>query len=121
MILALGGSVGPIHSDGERHNDPELHGQISHEVILTANGRLRSLYDTDSGKVNSIHRQANDSVGCGLVIEAKSPSEVVQAISSERADEFMSGVQWHPEWGVDDGLSGMALFRTFVSAGRLHD
>ncbi|MCC7460669.1 MAG: gamma-glutamyl-gamma-aminobutyrate hydrolase family protein, partial [Proteobacteria bacterium] len=67
--------------------------------------------------VNSIHHQAVDKLGDGLVIEAMSEDDVVEAISLETSD-FVLGVQWHPEFmtsGENEKGEGKSIFEYFMS------
>lgn len=47
--------------------------------------------------VNSLHRQAVDQLGEGIVCAARDDSDVIQAIEKS-GHIFMIGVQWHPEY-----------------------
>jgi putative glutamine amidotransferase len=66
--------------------------------------------------VNSLHRQAVDVLGPGLVVSAREPTGVIQAI--EAPDRvFFIGVQWHPEY-LPQRREQRRLFRQLVSAAR---
>ena len=47
--------------------------------------------------VNSLHAQAIDRPADGLFIEALSDDGVIEAVSLPDAQDFVLGVQWHPE------------------------
>lgn len=57
---------------------------------------LERILKTQSVRVNSMHSQAVDEVGKGLIISAKEDNGVVQAIEDPDKDFFL-GVQFHPE------------------------
>jgi putative glutamine amidotransferase len=67
-----------------------------HEVRLA--GKLRDIIGEDAISVNSLHEQALDRLGGGLVAEAWAPDGTVEAVRVAAAPGFALGVQWHPEW-----------------------
>ncbi len=55
-------------------------------------------------KVNSLHTQALNQLGEGVVVEATAPDGTVEAISVKGTPGWVVGVQWHPEyWAHGDG------------------
>jgi putative glutamine amidotransferase len=68
--------------------------------------------------VNSTHHQAVKAVGAGLVVSASSPDGVVEAIEVQAKDQFVLGVQWHPELMVDTVPPNLGIYRTFVHRAR---
>jgi len=48
--------------------------------------------------VNSLHHQAIDRLGHGLIVEALAPDGVVEAISATATAAPVFAVQWHLEW-----------------------
>lgn len=88
-------------------------------VEVAPRTRLRKLLRRPSVEVNSLHRQAVNSPGDGLLVSAcESEDGGVQAIEAE-ADHFLLGVQFHPELLLY--RSDMRrLFRALVSACRIH-
>ncbi|MFO7705236.1 MAG: gamma-glutamyl-gamma-aminobutyrate hydrolase family protein [Halopseudomonas sp.] len=59
--------------------------------------RLWRLLLADSCRINSLHNQAIDRVGDGLVVSGRDLDGIVQAV--EDPDKaFVLGVQWHPEF-----------------------
>lgn len=85
--------------------------QPVHDVLIQPNGRL-----ADFGKkwhVNSLHKQAINTVGERLFVEALAPDGLIEAISLLQ-HPFMIGVQWHPELNyAQDNLSKF-LFTEFI-------
>lgn len=85
--------------------------QPVHDVLIQPDGRL-----ADFGKkwhVNSLHKQAINTVGERLFVEALAPDGLVEAISLLQ-HPFMIGVQWHPELNyAQDNLSKF-LFTEFI-------
>jgi len=69
----------------------------------------------DSGsRVNSLHHQAVDSAGDGLVITAWDRDDIVQGFESTRGP-LRIGVQWHPEY-LPQRADQRRLFGAFVRA-----
>jgi len=68
--------------------------------------------------VNSSHHQAADVVGDGLRVSARSPEDdVIEALENDASeDQFILGVQWHPERTYDDDPNSRALFKALVDA-----
>ena len=67
--------------------------------------------------VNSSHHQAAEVVGDGLRLVAWSPEDgVKEAVEGTLPDQFVLGVQWHPERTYDSEPASRAIFRAFVQA-----
>ncbi|MFW5925865.1 MAG: gamma-glutamyl-gamma-aminobutyrate hydrolase family protein [Myxococcota bacterium] len=67
------------------------------QVRIDASSRLARLLGTTRTWVNSLHRQAVDDLGDGLIVVAREDNGVVQGV--ELPDRpFVLGVQWHPEY-----------------------
>ena len=87
-----------------------------HDVELVEGGALSRLVNgTRSARVNSLHAQAIDRLAPRLAIEARAADGTVEAVRVADARGFALGVQWHPEWLLEDALSG-AVFRAFGQA-----
>jgi putative glutamine amidotransferase len=73
--------------------------------------------------INTIHHQAVDKLGRGLVVEARSvPDNIVEAIRW-RGPSYVFGVQWHPEFMIgptmgDQHLDGSPILTEFLEAAR---
>ncbi len=68
--------------------------------------------------VNSSHHQAAEIAGDGLRVAARSTEDgVIEALEGDApGDQFVLGVQWHPERTYDDDPSSRALFKALVEA-----
>ena len=104
-----------------RHVDREAYDQHSHRIALTPGGGLAALYPgQDEALVNSIHHQAVDRLGDGLVVEAQGVDDgVVEAVRGT-GSHYVVGVQWHPEfhWRRNDRLDPEPLMAEFLRAAR---
>jgi putative glutamine amidotransferase len=126
MNVAFGGSlhqkVHETESYGTHHEDDEqpLESQYgpAHEVKLPQDAILREITGKDRLTVNSLHHQGVDRLGRGLAVEAVASDGLIEAFRVADAATFAIGVQWHPEWKVQQNADSMAIFRTFGDAAR---
>jgi putative glutamine amidotransferase len=66
--------------------------------------------------VNSSHHQAVDVVGDGLAVVARSPEDdVIEAVEGTAPDQWVLGVQWHPERMVAVDAVSRAIFEALVT------
>jgi putative glutamine amidotransferase len=67
--------------------------------------------------VNSSHHQAPEVLGDGLRLVAWCPDDgVKEAVEGTSPDQFVLGVQWHPERTYDTEPASKAMFKAFVHA-----
>jgi putative glutamine amidotransferase len=99
--VALGGSLvqdlpserpSALAHDGQADRTMRVH-----EVRVATGSRLAAAIGATSATTNSMHHQAVDRVGRGLVAVAKAPDGVVEGLEWGGDDWWMLGVQWHPE------------------------
>ncbi|MCG5499323.1 gamma-glutamyl-gamma-aminobutyrate hydrolase family protein [Ectothiorhodospira lacustris] len=84
------------------------------QVVLEPGCRLAQLAGPTPLAVNALHNQAVDRLGTGVIIAAREPSGVVQAIEVG-GEPMLIGVQWHPEF-LPHKDRHQALFRGLVAA-----
>lgn len=65
--------------------------------------------------VNALHHQSVDRLGRGLRAVAHDEAGIIQAIESVNDNNFLVGVQWHPEFLIFHSHQ-LALFRALVHA-----
>ena len=87
-----------------------------HKVRLS--GQLARIVGQAEITVNSLHEQALDRLGEGLVAEAEAPDGTVEGVRVASAAGWAFGVQWHPEWDYADHPDRLAIFRAFGEACR---
>lgn len=80
-----------IYPDGLFHNI-----FYRKQSLIIKETLLHGIVKQDILQINSIHKQAIDELGEGLVINAKERNQVIQAISHINHPFFL-GVQFHPE------------------------
>ena len=101
-----------LHRQSERGKVP------THDVDVDEGSFLAELTGGGTLAVNTFHHQAVRDLGAGLVISARDPEGLVEAVE-DPAREFVVGVQWHAEslFAMPEQL---ALFRGHVEAARQH-
>jgi putative glutamine amidotransferase len=67
--------------------------------------------------VNSSHHQAIAMLGDGLHVIATAPDGITEAVE-QPGEQYVLGVQWHPERTFDVNPVSQAIFREFVAAAR---
>ncbi len=119
LNVALGGSLNPhVAASGLDHREDgaaSLSAQYApaHAVAITPGGLLSGLLKTQEVMVNSLHAQGIARLVPGLVVEARAPDGLIEAVSQPSAREFVLVVQWHPEWFAGSDPVSLALFGAF--------
>lgn len=83
---------GTLHQDIENHMFHEEQEEAVHSVTIQNSRRIP---DGDY-KINSIHHQAVDVVGDGLVVTGRAPDGTIEMIEHDSLP--WTWVQWHPEF-----------------------
>jgi putative glutamine amidotransferase len=120
LNVALGGTLHQaVHALPGRMDHRGGPGDFAHRYrpkhTVALSGQLAALLGAEV-TVNSLHAQAIDRPGAGLVVEALAPDGTIEAVRVAGARGFAFGVQWHPEWGYADNPASLALFRAFGDA-----
>ncbi len=124
LNVALGGSLHQAVQElpGTRdHREPAgktLAEQYSpcHNITLTQGGLLHGLFAQDHIKVNSLHGQGIDRLADRLQVDAIADDGVIEAVSVKQAKGFALGVQFHPEWDIQNNPLGQTIFGAFGKA-----
>jgi putative glutamine amidotransferase len=89
----------------------------SHEVTIAPGTLLARLVGPGALAVNSTHHQAVKLPGSGVLVSARAPDGVAEAI--ELPDQpFALGVQWHPEAALRHEPRHARIFSGLVEAAR---
>lgn len=88
--------------------------------LIRVTGKLAKILGAREAMVNSLHGQAIDQPGNGLVPEAWAPDGTIEAVSAPGAPGFVLGLQWHPEWRFAEHPASVAIFRAFGEACRAY-
>lgn len=95
---------------------------VAHAVVVEPETKLAEwmrLQDEDRVSVNSSHHQAVGIVGRFLKVTARCPQDgVVEAVEGT-GQNYLVGVQWHPERSLGTPAAD-ALFRNFVNEAGFH-
>ena len=110
LNVAAGGTlvqdIPSLVEGGAKHDGKGPRWRRAHAVEVTAPSRLREILGRDAVPVNSIHHQAVERVGDGLVVTARCPEDGVVEGLERPASHFVVAVQWHPEsfWNREDSF-----------------
>jgi putative glutamine amidotransferase len=120
-------SGGTLTQHVEGHDSP-THAPEAHPLHLEAGSRLAGILGEGepllSTEVNSYHHQAvrPADLAPGLVASATAPhrdGDLVEALESTDAEDWLIGVQFHPERSEFIGPEFDRLWRAFVDAARV--
>lgn len=101
---------------------------IAHTAIVASGSKLATILASSADlehrtndelrlPINSTHHQAAAIPGDAIRVVARCPDDhVIEAIESGEADQWMIGVQWHPERSLHTSAASLDLFRAFVAA-----
>ena len=124
LNVAFGGSIHqkvhelPGHMDHREDaslDKPQQY-EHAHEINIIDDSILYKLWGKNLANVNSLHGQGIDRLGEGLIVEARAPDLLVEAVSVKMAKSFALGVQWHPEWGFWKDELSKVIFNAFSNS-----
>ncbi|GAB4162605.1 MAG: gamma-glutamyl-gamma-aminobutyrate hydrolase family protein [Rickettsiaceae bacterium] len=99
--VVLGGTliqdIPTYFSSDINHEQPDPKYVPSHPIHVEPNTFLDELAHAREVMVNTTHHQAIDQLGSGLVVSAKAPDGIIEAVESKN-HRFLVGVQWHSEY-----------------------
>jgi putative glutamine amidotransferase len=121
--VALGGTlyqdIAAQRSDAIKHDYFPTAGysrdHLAHSVTVTSGSRLDALVGTAPLRVNSMHHQAVKGLAPGLAPTAMAPDGLIEALESTD-QQFVLGVQWHPESLTERDPRMQRLVAGFVEA-----
>ncbi len=106
LAVALGGSLIQHIPDSVPnalpHEQPNPRDQAGHKVSVVAGSLLHRVVGATEMAVNSSHHQAVRAPGPHAAVNATAPDGVIEGIEDARY-RFCLGVQWHPEFLIDQG------------------
>ena len=106
LAVALGGTLVQHIPDSVPnalpHEQPNPRHEAGHAVSIAPGTLLHRIVGRGTMRVNSSHHQAVATPGAGGRVNAMAPDGVVEGVEST-SHRFCLGVQWHPEFLIDDG------------------
>ncbi|MCU1455507.1 MAG: putative glutamine amidotransferase [Acidimicrobiales bacterium] len=100
------------------HGIPNGGGGSDVDYRIAPGSRLAEALGTTEATGRCHHHQAVDVVGDGLVVSARAVDDVIEAVEVV-GDQWILGVQWHPEDTAARDPHQQALFDRFVAETRL--
>jgi putative glutamine amidotransferase len=87
----------------------------AHEVALAPGSRLHQVMERSPILVNSMHHQGIRDLARELLPTAVAPDGLIEAVERP-GDQFLIGVQWHPEMFEMSDSHTRQLFHEFIRA-----
>jgi putative glutamine amidotransferase len=122
LNVALGGTLHQHLADlmgMGQHGKANTDGTpVIHDVTLEPTSRLAEVAG-EAGILKgctSIHHQAVDRLGAGLVVTGRSADGVIEAVETPPGQGWIVGVQWHPERTAAADQRQQAIFDAFAGA-----
>ena len=119
LAVALGGTLIQHIPDAVpgalAHEQPNPRHEAGHDVQIVDGTRLREIVGVARMSVNSAHHQAVKDLPGDAVVNATAEDGVIEGVEAPR-EKFCIGVQWHPEFEVDE--ADIRIFAAFVDAAR---
>jgi putative glutamine amidotransferase len=98
-----------------RHSERGSDGIPCHKIRIAPGSALEQLAGGVETTVNSTHHQAVDRPGRGLRVIAQAPDGVIESILGTEPQQWMLGVQWHPEKNFRGDDFSHRLFEYFLA------
>lgn len=117
LIQDVRSELGTTTPHRKKDVSPEPTDDPIHGVALERGSRLAEIAAADSARINSSHHQAVAKPGKNLRVTAQSPDGIVEGVEWTGDQNWVTGVQWHPERMFGDAFA-MRLFHEFVAAAR---
>ncbi|MCW3473319.1 gamma-glutamyl-gamma-aminobutyrate hydrolase family protein [Limobrevibacterium gyesilva] len=106
LAVVLGGTliqhIPDTVANALAHEQPNPRHEPGHEVSVVAGTLLHRIVGATTMHVNSAHHQAVRDAGPFAVVDATAPDGVIEGIEDPRY-RFCLGIQWHPEFHIDQG------------------
>jgi gamma-glutamyl-gamma-aminobutyrate hydrolase PuuD len=119
--IAFGGSLYQDLAVQYKNNSIEHRQQLpneeaSHAVYVEDHTVFADIVNERMLMVNSSHHQAIKKVAGGFRVAGKSPDEIIEAIEKVDDENWILGVQFHPETRITKDYAMHNIFRRFVDA-----
>jgi putative glutamine amidotransferase len=119
LAVALGGTliqhIPDVVEHALPHEQPNPRHLAGHAIAVVPGTLLNRIVRAQTMSVNSSHHQAVRDPGAGVTVNATAPDGVIEGIE-DPSRRFCLGVQWHPEFHIDQG--DRRIFEALVEAAR---
>lgn len=88
---------------------------LAHDAKVRAGTLLHRIYGDTTIMVNSMHHQGIRTLGDNLDATIHAPDELIEGVEGT-SDNFVVGVQWHPEMLIETDAGTRRLFTEFRDA-----
>ena len=117
--IAFGGSLYqdlPVqyYDKSVRHRQSQSSEEASHSVIVEDFTVFSDIVKEQTLMVNSAHHQAIKDVAKGFRVSGKSSDKIVEAIEKIDNQNWILGVQFHPEMRVTRDVAMRRIFQRFI-------
>jgi len=117
LAVAVGGTliqhIPDTITDALAHEQPNPRHEAGHTIQIVPGTLLHRIVGSLSMAVNSSHHQAVRTPGPHAIVNATADDGVIEGIEDARY-RFCLGVQWHPEFHIDQG--DRAIFDAMIGA-----
>lgn len=101
-----------------KHMQPHPKNETWHDIIIEEGTKLFEISGgKKTAKVSSTHHQAADEPGENMLVSARAPDGIIEAIE-HKDHPFCIGVEWHPEYQLTE--LDQNLFKAFVDAAKVY-
>jgi len=120
LNAALGGSlIQDIPSNVKnsiQHSQTVNRSWDFHWVTIDEGSKLANILQETKLRVNSLHHQAIDRLAESLKVTAKSSDGIIEAVEHIYYDNFLVGIQWHPESMAATDEKMNKIFAEFIKS-----
>jgi putative glutamine amidotransferase len=88
---------------------------LAHEAMVSPGSYLDRVYGGGPIMVNSMHHQGIARLGDGLAPTIRAPDDLIEGIEGT-GENFLVGVQWHPEMLIERDAGTRRLYQEFRDA-----
>jgi putative glutamine amidotransferase len=114
QLVTLGDKI--EHRENKAHSLEQQYATV-HPIELASEGLLASITnDQLTQQINSLHGQGVDKLAPSLRVEASAPDGLVEAFSLADDSSYYLGLQWHPEWQLDNHPFYAQIYKSFGQA-----
>lgn len=122
LIQDIASHFGQEQADVHRENPPayERLKNFGHPITVKSGSRLKTLIDHNPIWINSMHHQCVDRVGENLAVVAQSDDGIIEGLETTNPDQWVIGLQGHPEALYGRVVWVERLYADFITASRTY-